>query len=63
MGNTGCHGFGVFDKAVSSWLNNEFEVHGLTEDGYFVVLRRRLCRRVYLLKDRPLLRIVISDSQ
>ena len=31
--NTGFHGFGVFDKAVSSWLDNASEEHGLTEDG------------------------------
>ena len=29
----GCHGFGVFDKAVSSWFENISEEHGLTEDG------------------------------
>ncbi len=31
--NSGCHGFGVFDKAVSSWFDNVSEEHGLTEDG------------------------------
>ena len=31
--NTGWHGFGVFDKAVSSWFDNVSEEHGLTEDG------------------------------
>ena len=29
----GCHGFGVFDKAVSSWFENVSEEHGLTEVG------------------------------
>ena len=29
----GYHGFGVFDKAVSSWFDNVSEEHGLTEDG------------------------------
>ena len=29
----GRHGFGVFDKAVSSWFDNVSEEHGLTEDG------------------------------
>ena len=29
----GWHGFGVFDKAVSSCLDNVSEEHGLTEDG------------------------------
>ena len=33
METRGYHGFGVFDKAVSSWFNNVFEEHGLTEDG------------------------------
>ena len=28
----GCNGFGVFDKAVSSWIDNVSEEHGLTED-------------------------------
>ena len=27
------HGFGVFDKAVSSLFDNVFEEHGITEDG------------------------------
>ena len=31
--NSGCHGFEVFDKAVSSWLDDASEEHGLTEDG------------------------------
>ena len=31
--NSGWHGFGVFDKAVSSWFDNVSEEHGLTEDG------------------------------
>ena len=32
--NLGCHGFGVFDKAVSSWFDNVSQVHhGLTDDG------------------------------
>ncbi len=31
--NSGCHGFGVFDKAVSSSMDNVSEVHGLTENG------------------------------
>ncbi len=29
----GCHGFGVFDKAVSSWFEDASEEHGFTEDG------------------------------
>ena len=29
----GCHGLGVFDKAVSSQCDNDIEEHGLTEDG------------------------------
>ena len=29
----GCHGFGVLDKAVSSWFDNVPEEHRLTEDG------------------------------
>ena len=29
----GWHGFGVFDKTVSSWFDNVPEEHGLTEDG------------------------------
>ena len=29
---TGWHGFGVFDKAVSSWFDNVSEEHGITED-------------------------------
>ena len=29
----GYHGFGVFDKAVSSCFDNVSEEHGLTEDG------------------------------
>ena len=29
---TGCHGFGVFDKAVSSWFEDASEEHGFTED-------------------------------
>ncbi len=28
-----CHGFGVFDEAVFSWLDDGTEEHGLTEDG------------------------------
>ena len=32
-GDSGCHGFGVFGKAVASSLNNVPEEHGLTEDG------------------------------
>ena len=32
FGKLGCHGFGVFDKAVSSRVNNAFEELGLTED-------------------------------
>ena len=127
MGNTECHGFGVFDKPVPSLFNNVFEEHGLPEDGKtvapfietfcsksisapaartsnpqfvssrhpcppdtkssphtktsnvfstkrlgidsaekggdFAVLRRRLAERIDLLKNRPLLRIVISDGQ
>ena len=31
--NMGWHGFGVFDKAVSSWFDSVSEDHGLTEDG------------------------------
>ena len=31
--NSEWHGFGVFDKVVSSWFNNVPEEHGLTEDG------------------------------
>ncbi len=31
--NSGCDGFGVFDKAVSLWFDIGFEEHGLTEDG------------------------------
>ena len=30
--NSGCHGFGVFDKAVSLWFGTGFEEHSLTED-------------------------------
>ena len=29
----GCHGFGVFGKAGSSWLDKVSEEHGLTENG------------------------------
>ena len=29
----GWHGFGVFDKAVSSWVDDMPNEHGLTEDG------------------------------
>ena len=31
--NLGCHGFGVFDMAVSSWFDNMSEDYGFTEDG------------------------------
>ena len=34
----GCHGVEVFDKDVSSWLDNISEEHGLTEDGKTVAL-------------------------
>ena len=37
--SSGCHGFGVFDKAVSSCFDNVFEEHGLTEDGKTVAPR------------------------
>ncbi len=36
---TGCHGFGVFDKAVASWFDTISEEHGLTEDGKTVAPR------------------------
>ena len=31
--SSGCHGFRVFDKAVSSWFDIVSAEHGLTEDG------------------------------
>ena len=31
--SSGCHGFGAFDKAGSSWFDAVSEEHGLTEDG------------------------------
>ena len=33
FGDSGCHGFGVFDRAVFSSFKNAFEKHGLTADG------------------------------
>ena len=41
---------GVFDKAVSSWLDNASEEHGLTEDGKTVALFPWL----FVLKALPL---------
>ena len=31
--DAGCHGFGVFDKAVASLFDGVLEDHGLTKDG------------------------------
>ncbi len=38
----GCHGFGVLDKAMSSWFDNLSEEHGLTEHGKTVPRFSRL---------------------
>ena len=40
--DSGWHGLGVFDKAVSSWFDNMSEEHGLTEDGKTVAPFSRL---------------------
>ena len=44
----GCHGFGIFDKAVSSWFDNVYGEHGLMVNGKEMspLLRPHIRRRM-----------------